>query len=218
MPPWSAIDTIMFDMDGTLLDLHFDNYFWQILVPKIYSDTHQVSLNEAEDFIVKKYEEVHGTLDWYCLDYWQEELALDITALKNSIKHKIQIRPNVEQVLQALQSSDKNILLITNAHPSSLELKMKHTGISNYFHRMISSHTLRLAKENHGFWEALKDMEHYNPETTVLFDDSLPVLRQAAREKIKYLFGTSKPDSKKPVVQTNEFPLIEDFGQLLPLA
>ncbi len=217
MPPWSAIETIMFDMDGTLLDLHFDNYFWQVLVPKIYSSTHRVSLSEAENFIVQKYEEVHGTLDWYCLDYWQDELALDITALKRSIKHKIQLRPNVENVLQALQSSGKNILLITNAHPSSLSLKMEYTGISSYFHRLISSHTLKLAKENHGFWEALKDMEHYNPETTVLFDDSLPVLRQAAREKIKYLFGIKKPDSKKPEVENNEFPLIEDFSQLIPL-
>ncbi|HBT55971.1 MAG TPA: haloacid dehalogenase, partial [Pseudomonas sp.] len=25
---WNAIDTVLLDMDGTLLDLHFDNHFW----------------------------------------------------------------------------------------------------------------------------------------------------------------------------------------------
>jgi hypothetical protein len=28
---WSAIDTVL-DMDGTLLDLRFDNWFWQDLI------------------------------------------------------------------------------------------------------------------------------------------------------------------------------------------
>ncbi|MDH3916294.1 MAG: haloacid dehalogenase, partial [Chromatiales bacterium] len=33
---WSTVDTVLLDMDGTLLDLRFDNYFWQELVPSRY--------------------------------------------------------------------------------------------------------------------------------------------------------------------------------------
>lgn len=216
MPPWSSIDTIMFDMDGTLLDLHFDNYFWLQLVPKVYAEAHGVSETTALETVRAKYQEVHGTLDWYCIDYWEDELKLNITELKTTIKHKISIRPNVEKLLNALQLNDKRILLITNAHPSSLEIKMQHTGIGDYFHQRISSHSLKLAKENHGFWEALQEIEPYHPERTLLFDDSLPVLRQARREGIRHLYGIRQPDSRRPSLEPAEFPQIDDFEHVMP--
>jgi HAD superfamily hydrolase (TIGR01509 family) len=216
MPPWSSIDTIMFDMDGTLLDLHFDDYFWRELVPKIYSEHHSVSEEHARELIISKYSEVYGTLDWYCLDYWEAQLELDITGLKSTIKHKIALRPNVEKLLRELQLSEKRVLLITNAHPASLELKMQHTGIGDFFHQRISSHSLSLAKENHGFWERLQQLETYDPERTLLFDDSLPVLRQAGREGIRHLYGIERPDSQRPPVSTAEFPLIADFDHIMP--
>ena len=216
MPPWSDIDTIMFDMDGTLLDLHFDTYFWQELVPSIYSQTHGVSESAARETIVCKYAEVRGTLDWYCLDYWKRELKLDIVNLKATIKHKIKIRPNVKKILQELQLSNKRLLLITNAHPSSLQIKMEHTGIAEYFHQCISSHSLQLAKENHGFWESLQRLEPYEPTRTVLFDDSLPVLRQAQREGIRHLYAIKQPDSQQPSLAVAEFPQIDDFDHIMP--
>ena len=218
MPPWSTIDTIMFDMDGTLLDLHFDNYFWLQLVPKNYSRKHGVTESEALDFIKAKYAEVHGTLNWYCLDYWEDELELDIMQLKATIKHKISIRPNVEQLLEELHADGKRVLLITNAHPYSLDIKMKQTGIGDYFHEKISSHKLRLAKENHGFWESLQEVEPYEPERSLLIDDSLPVLRQARREGIRHLFGITRPDSQQPSREPSEFPHIEDFADIMPSA
>jgi len=218
MPPWSQIDTVMFDMDGTLLDLHFDNYFWQTFLPQAWARSQGIDQDTASARLHKMYTELRGTLNWYCLDFWAERLQLNITLLKHEVKHKIAIRPNVIDLLVNLRKLDKRILLITNAHPDSLNLKMQHTGIDRYFHNTISSHVLRLAKENHGFWAKLMDLEHYEPTRTMLIDDSLAVLRQADREGIQHLYGIHQPDSQQDPLLLEEYPQIIDFKHIMPAA
>ncbi len=216
IPPWRHIDTILFDMDGTLLDLHFDNYFWRELVPRAYSARHGLSREDALALVQQKTDEVYGTLDWYCLDFWARELDLEIAALKRTITGKISLRPNVERLLRALWDTGKRMLLITNAHPASLEIKMNNADIAAYFHRCISSHQLHLAKEGHGFWEKLRQLEPLDPSRAILFDDSLPVLRRARQEGVAHVYGIRKPDSRRPALTHDEFPMVGDFADLLP--
>lgn len=216
MLDWSDIDTVLFDMDGTLLDLHFDNYFWETLVPTRWGERIGLTPEQAWLELGQQYRSVHGQLNWYCIDYWTQKLGLDIQQLKEQIRHKIAIRPNVHALLEGLAAHNKKLFLVTNAHPGSLRLKMQHTGLHQHFDHIVSSHTLGLAKENHGFWQRLQTQHHFEPQRSALFDDNLHVLRQARAEGIKHLFAIRQPDSQRPPLYSDEFVHIEDFADILP--
>src|ERR1700687_950409 len=79
---WPAIDTVLLDMDGTLLDLRFDNWFWQELIPGRYAAADGLSPHDASERLKPKFRATRGTMEWYCIEYWSRELGLDIELIK----------------------------------------------------------------------------------------------------------------------------------------
>ena len=216
--PWSDIRTVLLDMDGTLLDLRFDNYFWMELVPQRYATRHGLPLAVARTEVVKRTRAVEGTLDWYCLDYWSRELALDIVTLKREIEHLIAVHPHVMEFLDALRAAGKRVVLVTNAHQDSLALKMEKTRLAGHFDAIVCAHDLGLVKEQAAFWPCLALLEPFEPATTLLVDDNLDILRSAQAHGIAHLLSVLRPDSAQPPRPRGEFPAIHDFAELLPLA
>ena len=52
---WKTITTVFLDMDGTLLDLYFDNYFWHEHVPLRFSQKHSMALDDAKQKLLARY-------------------------------------------------------------------------------------------------------------------------------------------------------------------
>lgn len=212
--PWSEIETVLLDMDGTLLDLHFDNYFWLEYLPRCYSETYKIPYEQARELIDKECKKVQGTLAWYCVDYWTKLLGLPIIKLKQEIADLIQWRKNAKFFLERVQRMGKRIYLITNAHPSSLALKKKQVNLEPWFDCMLSSHDYGFPKESQSFWACLQNHIHFKPETTLFVDDSLAVLNSARKYNIKYIYSILEPDA----YSTNRniyqgFDLIEDYAR-----
>lgn len=215
---WQDIDTVLLDMDGTLLDLHYDNHFWLEHLPQRYADKYQRPLDEVKSELLEQIMAQKGHLNWYCLDYWSEQLQMNILELKREIKHMISIRPHVEEFLRQLKHSHHHVILVTNAHRDGLKIKLEQTGLEPWFDEIVASHDYQTPKETQAFWLALQQQHFFDPNKTLFIDDSVSVLEAAQTFGIKHLLTLLQPDSKQAARTKSEFPSILHFDEIMPLA
>ena len=217
MVDWATIDHVLLDMDGTLLDLSFDNYFWLEYLPRKVAEHKAIALDEAHASVRTLSDATHGSLQWYCLDHWSNSLAMDVEALKKEVRHLIRMRPHCAEFLAFLKQLDKQVLLVTNAHPKALAIKAESSGLHQHLEKMISSHEFDLAKENDGFWEKLGQREQINLSRSLFVDDSLAVLECAHRSGIGQLVQVLHPDLESQPRDPSHFPGIVHLDELMML-
>ena len=208
------VDLVLLDMDGTLLDLHYDSHFWLEFVPQEYALSHKQSIEQAKPHVYAQYKKVYGTLNWYCYDYWTKTLNLDIHLLQHKNKHKIQWREDTLWFLKQLKLLNKKIVILTNAHPSGIALKNQQTHLLSYVDEVISSHDIGIEKENQNFWLNVKEQLNTDFTRAVFIDDSEKILVAAKTAGVKYLVGINKPDSEKPAQLMQNFSTIRRFDEL----
>ena len=214
VPDWPSIDTVLLDMDGTLLDLGFDIHFWQERLPRHVAESRCLPIDEARRVMKPIFEATHGTLNWYCIDYWSRALSLDIAALKRAARHQIAWLPRAREFVAGLRAAGRRVVLVTNAHPETLVIKDAHLGVRREFHAVYSSHELGEAKENAAFWPRLAAQERFDTNRTLYVDDSLPVLRAARAHGIAWLYAVRRPDSRAPLRDVSEFAGVDSVHEL----
>lgn len=214
---WSKIDTVLLDMDGTLLDLHFDWHFWMEYLPQAYAEKNALTLKQAGEIIHSKIQDQQGTLNWYCLDYWSDTLQLPIAELKRELKHLIQAHPDVIDFLAKLKQMDKHVIMVTNAHRDSLAIKLEMTEIGNYFDHLISAHDFGIPKEDIRIWSEIHTVHPYDPKHTLLIDDNLHALSTAKQYGIEYLLCATHVSPKLDKVDPQDFDHFENFKEITPL-
>ena len=211
---WGDVETVMLDMDGTLLDLRFDNHFWAELIPEHYGRVNDLTTEEAKGELAPRFEREIGNLNWYCLDFWSEELGFDVAELKRLASHGIAWRPEAETFLRKLSNSHCEIMLVTNAHPATLAIKMQQVSLDPWFDCVISSHRYKYPKESLKFWDTLRGEHSFNPDRTLFIDDSEPVLSSASEYGIQHLITMLQPDSTRPARTETNFPAIHHFDEI----
>jgi putative hydrolase of the HAD superfamily len=216
MIDWNQIDTVLLDMDGTLLDLHFDNHFWLEYVPQRYAEIKGLDPKLAKQELLIRYKSREGTLEWYCVDHWSQELGLDIVLLKEEVEHLIAVHPHVIDFLDQLMCAGKRRVLVTNAHQKTLAFKLERTRLAGFFDRVISSHDIGLPKEHAGFWEKLQLQEPFDKQRTLFVDDNPSVLESAQGYGIRWLLAVLRPDSMAPPKPAGDYPSIHDFSEIMP--
>lgn len=212
---WSEIDTVFVDMDGTLLDLAFDNFFWLELVPARYAERHGLAPEAARERLVSRFDAAAGTLSWYCLDHWTRDLDLDIRTLKRSHSHLIRFLPGAPEFLAAVRARRKRSCIVTNAHRDTLRVKAERTGVDRLVDAVVCSHDLDAPKESREFWTELARRQPFDPQRTLLIEDSLAVLGAAAAFGLKHTLAIRRPDSRMPARDIAEFRAIDGVADLV---
>lgn len=215
---WAAIDHVLLDMDGTILDLAFDNHFWLTLVPQRYAQSRGLSLEQAREELEPSFTGLQGRLQWYCLDHWSRLTGLDLAAMKAEVRERIAILPGAVDFLDAVRASGRPLWLVTNAHRGSWELKMAQTGLGGHFDRILCAHDFGMPKEHAGFWPALRGQNEFDPARALFVDDSLPVLRSARAYGIGAIRAIRHPDTSQPKRVVEEFEAVDRLGDLLPIS
>lgn len=208
---WDSIDTVLLDMDGTLLDLHFDFYFWTQHLPQKYSQIHNADINEVTDYIAHRLAEKQGQLEWYCTDYWSQQFELNIIAAQTEVQNLIRERAQVIEFLNQLGAMQKKRILITNSDRPSIKLKFANCALEPQLDQVISSHDYQVAKEQQQFWHHLQTHIDFDPETTVFIDDSEAVLNSAHQFGIKQLLSIKQPISSQLREVDSKYPMVENF-------
>jgi putative hydrolase of the HAD superfamily len=198
-PDWRRIDCVCLDMDGTVLDLRFDNLFWLEALPRHWGESRGLDPQAALEQLRPRFDARRGTLEWYCVDHWSDELGIDIPALKHEYRHEIRYLDGAVGFLEILRSvRRKRVLLTTNAHPLSLAVKNARTGLVEYFDELVSSHEFGVPKEDVEFWRRLGRDRVVDVERTLFVDDSAAVLEAARRAGVAFIYQILQPDSTLP--------------------
>lgn len=211
---WTGIDTVLLDMDGTLLDLQFDNQFWLETIPAEVARRRGIDLHAARQYLNPIFEREAGQLNWYCLDFWSKSLGFSVAELKTAHAHGVAWRPYAQQFLTLLKNSHCQVFLVTNAHPETLRVKLERINLTPWLDRVVSSHEYGEPKESQVFWTTLQQTHPFDPEKTLFIDDSEAVLASAEQFGIRHLITLRQPDSTQPPKAVTRYPAIIHFDEI----
>ena len=207
--------TLMLDMDGTILDLAYDSHIWLRLIPNIYAENMNISIDDASSILQKKVLKMENSLKWYCIDHWSELLDIDILRVHESEKDEIRYLPGAESFLKKVSKSEIRTILVTNSHRDTLNLKIKETGLDKYFNGIYISHDFDAPKENQLFWKRFQSVENFVKNKTIFVDDNVNVLKSAEKFGLGSLIQILYPDTSSAEIKRSQFKGIRDLTELL---
>ena len=213
---WQNIDTLILDIDGTLLDRNFDNVVWEELLPTRYGEAHGLEIEKARETLESHMRDVAHTLDYYRIDYWNEYTGVNVLQLHQEVAHLLDFRPGARAFLDWVHRMGIRSILATNADRDCFSVKDKHCRLSDEVQTIVSCHDYGVPKETQAFWVSLNKAHPFENSTTLFIDDDEMVLEAAEKYGIEHLLTIRQPDLKRPVRGGLRFPSIDNLMELVP--
>lgn len=214
-PDWSQIDDVLLDMDGTLLDRHFDNFFFEEGLPQRYARLHAISFEEARDRLMSMYRSVEGELAWTDLHYWTKQVGIDVVALHKELDHMIGFLPGAEEFLLYLRKLGKRVTIVTNAHEAGVSVKIAKTGLDQYVDRIVDAFEVGSLKMRPEYWPNCQRLLNFDPARSLFMDDDEGCLIAAKAFGVAHLIHSAKSSSQLPPAPLPQFLSITEFAPLM---
>lgn len=209
---WNQVDDVLLDMDGTLLDRHFDNFFFEEELPRRYAKKHGLGVDEARGKLFALYHAVEGDLNWTDLRYWTKTLGIDVIAMTKELDHLIGFLPHAEDFLRGLNAMGKRISLVTNAHTSGVAIKIARTGLDRHVHRIVDAFQVGYLKMRPEYWPICQRLIGFEPKRTFYLDDDEACLTAAQQYGIGHIFHSAKSSSQLPALRSLKYCSIESLA------
>ncbi len=215
-PDWDLIDDILLDMDGTLLDRHFDNFFFEEELPRRYAALHGLAFEMARDHLMGMYRSVEGELDWTNLHYWTGRIGIDVVAMTRELDHMIDFLPGAEEFLKEIGRLGKRVVILTNAHTAGVEIKQSKTGIDRYVDRIVDAFEVGHLKMREAYWPTCQRLVGFDPARALYVDDDEACLAAAEAHGIGHILHSAKSSSQLPPQPSLRFRSITNLADLIP--
>lgn len=214
-PDWSTIDTVLLDLDGTLLDQAYDNHIWRDLIPQRFAVARGLDLHEAYAEIARLFAGRNGTLDWYDIDYWSSTLGVDVAALHREVRSHVAWLPGAQDFLARTRAMGKRLVLLTNSHPVALAVKHEQTGVLDWLDDAASSQEFGAPKERPEFWHAARARFGFDPARSLFADDNSRMLDAARDAGVRWVYGVRHWDTKGSRREHVEHPAVDAVVELV---
>ncbi|MCC6141726.1 MAG: HAD-IA family hydrolase [Nitrospira sp.] len=212
---WAGIDDVLLDMDGTLLDRHFDNFFFEEELPRRYAAIHGIPFEESRERLMAMYRSVEGELAWTDLHYWTDRVGIDVVAMHRELNHMIGFLPGAESFLTELRRRGKRVTILTNAHIAGVEVKTAKTGLDRYVDRIVDAFEVGYLKMRQEYWPACQQLVGFDPARALFVDDDEGCLQAAQQFGLAQIVHSAKSSSRLPAEASSRFMSIERMTALL---
>ena len=212
---WHSVDDVLLDMDGTLLDRDFDNFFFEEELPRRYAALHRLSEQAAREKLFALYRSVEGELAWTDLHYWTKTTGIDVVALTQELSGRICYLPGVEAFLGAVRAKRKRMTVLTNAHADGVTIKCRKTGVDKQVDRIVNAFEVGCLKMRPDYWPACQKLVGFEPGRALYIDDDEACLAAAQAFGIRHIYHSVRSSTKLPPHPSSRYTPIENLQDLI---